>query len=522
MFAQAPTRRTWLRASAALGAALVAPRFLTAQTPVRLVGPAFTLGVASGYPRPDGFTLWTRLAPIPLSLDGGMPAARVRVDVEVALDEAFAQVVARATRLATPEWAHSVHVDVRGLEAGRVYFYRFIALGEASPVGRTRTAPAVGAQVDRLRFATGSCQHFEDGFFVGHRHLATEDVDLMVFLGDYIYERSAAREAAVRAYWGGEVYTLEGYRARYAQHRTDADLQRLHAVAPWILVWDDHEVDNDWADWRSELLEPGFRARRAAAFQAYWEHQPMPEHMRPSVSGEARIYDTLDYGALARFYLLDDRQYRTPQACPDPERGGGSRAVVPAACPGYDAPDRTLLGEAQSRWLDAALKASGARWNVLSQQTLMAPGRRPSPQGQTLWTDGWDGYPVARQVLLDSVRKHRVQNPLVVGGDIHATVVANIHANPLDPRSPVVASEVCGTSLTSPGWSAEDEAGVLRENPHVKLVNARQRGYVVFDVTPQGVDARLRVVDEKKRDSGVATAAQVRLQAGRPGVEVAG
>jgi alkaline phosphatase D len=174
-----PTRRTWLQASAALGAALVAPRFVSAQSPVRLVGPAFTLGVASGYPRPDGFTLWTRLAPIPLSLDGGMPPARVRVEVEVARDEAFTQLAARATRLAAPEWAHSVHVDVRGLEPGRVYFYRFVALGEVSPVGRTRTAPAVGARTERLRFATGSCQHFEDGFFVGHRHLAGEDLDLI-------------------------------------------------------------------------------------------------------------------------------------------------------------------------------------------------------------------------------------------------------------------------------------------------------------------------------------------------------
>ncbi len=513
------TRRGVLGAGALLGAAFVLPRHVFAQSPVRLVGPPFSLGVASGYPRPDGISLWTRLAPMPLAPDGGMPPVRVKVEVEVAEDEAFTKVVGRATRLAVPEWGHSVHADVRGLAPGRAYFYRFLAAGEVSPTGRTRTAPATGATVDTLRFAIGSCQHYEFGWYVAHRHLLAEQVDLMLFLGDYMYERRSGDPTLVREYVGVETYTVGDYRVRYAQHRLDPDLQRLHAAVPWAMVWDDHEVDNDWAGLQGELLETGFAQRRAAAFQAFWENMPLPETMRPGPLG-MRIYDALDHGTLARFCLLDDRQYRSPQACPEPEKGGGSRSVTPAECPGYEDPKRTLLGELQTTWLDAALKDSPARWNVLAQQTFMAPGRRPSAKGPTFWTDGWDGYPAARLDVLARLQRHKVQNPLVVGGDIHATVVANVHASPQDPRSKIVASEVCGTSFTSPGWTAEDEDGVRKENAHVKYVNGRQRGYVVFDVTAKGLEARVRVVDEKRKDSGVTTATTVRVEAGRPGVTV--
>jgi alkaline phosphatase D len=308
----------------------------------RFVADPFSLGVASGYPTPDGFSLWTRLAPIPLVPHGGLEPEGVSLTLEVAEDEAFATVVHSGSHGAFPELAHSVHADVRGLKPDRWYFYRFHAGDASSPVGRTRTAPALDARVSRLRFAIGSCQHFEQGWYTAHRHLLAENLDLMLFLGDYIYEVSWGDDL-VRRYQGGEAVTVSDYRVRYAQHRTDPHLQALHGAVPWLVTWDDHEVDNDWADTQSEHLDPAFSSRRAAAFQAWYEHMPLPRSMLPS--GPAlRLHTTVPFGQLARFTMLDDRQYRTAQACPNPARGGGSTVVDAAACAELASPVRTMLG----------------------------------------------------------------------------------------------------------------------------------------------------------------------------------
>lgn len=516
-------------------ASFAPPRWARGAERQRFVADPFALGVASGYPTPDGFSLWTRLAPVPLREDGGMDPAPVMVALEVATDEAFHDVVVTLPQWTVSDLAHSVHIDVTGLQPGRPYFYRFHAGDATSPVGRTRTAPALDAPAGadaRLKLAIGSCQHFEQGWYVAHRHLLAEDLDLMVFLGDYIYENSWGDDL-VRRYDTPEPTTLAGYRNRYGQHRLDLDLQRLHAAVPWLVTWDDHEVDNDWAGDRGETMDPRFLERRAAAFQAWFEHMPVPRAFLPqSVGGgpvAATIYAEVAFGPLARVYMLDDRQYRSPQACPQPTKGGGSTTLAATSCEALLDPSRTMLGARQEQWLDAAFGRTRQQWNLVAQQTLMAPaepaaglpGPDGAPQPRKVWTDGWDGYPEARKRLLGALRKRKVANPIVLGGDCHCTYAADLRLDPLSNDAPVVASELCGTSLTSQGMSRAQSDATASVSPHLRYVNGWQRGYVTVTLTAGAAEAQVRAVDVKQRDSGVETVAAFRIDAGTPGVRPA-
>ena len=483
----------------------------------------FALGVASGYPSPDGFVIWTRLAPEPLAPDGagGMSPASMDVAWEVAEDPRFERIARRGVATAEAAWAHSLHVEVGGLGAGRPYWYRFVADGRASPVGRAATAPSPGAAAARLRFAFASCQHYEQGWFVAHRHMAAEGLDLVVFLGDYIYESSWGRDH-VRAHEAGEPATLAAYRRRHALYRSDIDLQASHAACPWLVTWDDHEVDNDYADDRSEDLWPRerFLARRAAAYRAFYEHMPLPPSMRPS-GPDMRIHARLDWGALARIHVLDDRQYRSHQACPRPGRGGSN--TVGASCAERLDPALTMLGGAQERWLDEGFASSGARWNVIAQQTLVARLARQSGGEARVWTDGWDGYPAARARLLDSLVARRASNPLVVGGDVHAWYAADLRRDFDDPRGAIVASEVCGSSITSQGPSHARLATLAPLNPHLRFADGATRGYAVATLARGGAEVALRTVETVKRaDAGISTLARIGIEDGRPGVHVSG
>ena len=512
------SRRDLLRGAIGLGAlALAAPFAARAQMRTRFTGYPFTLGVASGYPRPDGISLWTRLAPQPLAADGGMTVDEwVTVTWQVAEDEGFGRIVREGRVRTVQELAHSVHVDVEGLAPDRPYFYRFLAQDEASPIGRTRTAPAAGALPSRLRFAIASCQHYEQGYFNAYRHLQADAPDLMLFLGDYIYESSWGDEL-VRRHATPEPYDLDGYRVRHAQYRTDPDLQAAHAAMPWLVTWDDHELDNDWSAAASEHLDPRFLLRRAAALQAYYEHMPLPRAMLPQADGSMRIHTALDYGRLARFVVLDERQYRTAPACPSPYKGGGSDYVDPA-CAELRDPERTLLGAAQERWLQQQLRGSDARWNILAQQTLMVSMDTRPGEGASLLTDTWDGYPASRQRVLEELGRRRLGNPLVVGGDIHATVVANLTRDAADPSSAVVAAEVCSTSLASQGWPQEQYEGYLRDNPHLLFGRSDRRGYCLFTIEGDcQVDVRC-VETVKQREAGIETLARFVVEDGTRGI----
>lgn len=511
------SRRQLLSGALAAGAVRVGGPFVrSARGEPRAAGYPFTLGVASGYPVPTGVVLWTRLAPTPLVPGGGMPREAVVVDWEVASDEGMTRVVQRGQTAALPEWAHAVHVEVDGLDTGRWYWYRFHASGETSPIGRTRTAPGPLWTPDRLRFAFASCQHYEQGYFVAYRHMLADDLDLIVHLGDYIYESSWGRHH-VRKHGAPEPHTLEDYRIRHALYRTDPDLQAAHAAVPWLLTWDDHEVSNDYADDRSELAHPRawFLERRAAAYRAYYEHLPLRRQMVP-FGPHMRLYTRSDFGHLARFHVLDDRQYRSHQPCAPPGRGGS--AVVEDCAARLD-PSLTMLGDTQEQWLLRQLGRSHARWNVIAQQTLMGQlDRKPGP-GQQFWTDGWDGYPMARRRLLDYFGQRKPGNPVVIGGDVHSFLVGDLRPDFDDPRSPIVATEFVGTSITSQeGRSQERLDAIAADNPHIRFAHAPRRGYVRVEVTRQRLTADLRAVRTVAQPSAeVDTLASFVVEDGRPG-----
>jgi alkaline phosphatase D len=478
-------------------------------------GYPFTLGVASGEPVSSGVVLWTRLAPEPLN-GGGVGADPVAVDWEVAEDETFGRVVQRGTVVARAAWAHSVHAEVSGLEPERWYFYRFMAGGEVSPVGRTRTAPAVAGLPQRLRFGLGSCQHFELGYYAAHRHLNAEDLDLMVFVGDYIYE-GPGRAGSVRRHVGGEARTLVDYRNRHAQYKTDPDLRSLHAAVPWLVTWDDHEVDNNYAGTRSESLDPDFPRRRAAAYRAYFEHMPLRQRARPRESRMV-LRSRRDWGRLARLHLLDGRQRRTPQACPP--RGRGGAALIDERCPELHARGRTMLGMPQEGWLTEGLRAVPDRWNIIAQQTLMARARVMVDGHPRVSSDGWDGYPDARGRLLGTLADSGLRSCVVLSGDAHTAFVCDLKRNFDDDQAPVIAAEFCGTSITSPGRPQSRTDAIVRDNPHILYGDSAHRGYCVLDVTPEQCTARLRVIDNPAdRQAGVVTAATFLVGAGRPGAQ---
>ncbi len=516
-------RRKFLQALAAAGLYAAADARAQPSAKPRFAADPFSLGVASGYPLPSGMVLWTRLAPRPDEDGGGMGRAIVPVRWEVAKDEAMRDIVASGSAEAAPEWGHSVHAEPQGLAPDRPYWYRFSAGDAQSPVARTRTAPAADALPSRLRFAFASCQQYEQGYYGAWRHVVADAPDLVAFLGDYIYEKSWGRNH-VRKHNAGEPYALDEYRARYALYKSDPDLQAAHRACPWILAWDDHEVDNDYANDQPEDGMPAeqFLARRAAAYRTYYEHMPLPARMRPDAAGRMTIYTRFDWGRLARFHLLDDRQYRAHEACPRHPGQGGSNVVDAAECAALADPARSMLGAEQEAWLDAGLAATTGAWNIIAQQTLMAQLDRKAGEGKRVWTDGWDGYPVARRRLLESVASRKAANPVVIGGDVHSHWVADLKPDFDDAKSPVVASEFCGTSITSQGPTQKYVEAALAENPHLKYGRGDKRGYVRVEITPKQLAAELRAMESvQTADAACSTLVRYIVEDGRPGPQKA-
>jgi alkaline phosphatase D len=474
----------------------------------------YTLGVASGDPLPDGVVLWTRLAPSPLD-GGGMPDRGVSVRWEVAADDQFRRVVRRGEELAHPDGGHSVHADVRGLRPNAEYFYRFRApTGELSPVGRTRTAPEAGASPERLRFAFASCQNFQDGFYTSAGHLAEEDIAFVAFLGDYIYEGSPGTSGVRRHEGIGEPLTLVNYRNRHAQYKTDPSLQAAHGAVPWIVTFDDHELDNNWADdipQDPHLQSPeAFRLRRIAALQAYFEHMPLRRSARP-VGPDLQLYRRLRFGRLAEVSVLDTRQYRSDQ---------------PANLEQANDPARSMTGPEQEQWLTDGLAASQARWNLLANQVMWAQNDRTAGPAQTFDFDNWDGYRAQRRRLLEFFGSAGVRNPVVLTGDRHATWVCDLKPDFDDPTSPVVGAEITGTSMSS-GGDGDPVAfhntfdPIAAESPHWKFIDNR-RGYVVCDLDESRLLASLRTVSTVRQPTAtVGTFASFVVEDGRPGIEVA-
>ncbi|WP_208029461.1 alkaline phosphatase D family protein [Rhabdothermincola sediminis] len=472
------TRRSFLAGTiAAIAAARWQGSGQALPADVTLPDDPFTLGVASGDPDPGGFVIWTRLAPAPTS-GGGMPGVDLPVTWEVATDPSFATIVASGVSVAVVALAHSVHVEVSGLPPDAWFHYRFRAGGWTSPVGRARTAPAPGVRAP-LRFGVASCQRYVDGYYTAHRALSTEGCDLVVHLGDYIYEGGGS--GPVRSHGSPEATTLAGYRNRYGLYKSDPDLQAAHAMCPWLVVWDDHEVDNDYAGVHSAdgVPEGEFLSRRAQAYQAWYEH--LPVRLRVPAGPNVVIHRSIRWGGLARFHLLDTRQHRDPQPC-----GGG----LSSPCGDWDDEGRTLLGPSQEAWLLDALGSREAVWEVLANQVVFAP----MPIGTARNMDQWDGYPAARQRLWSVLRD--VPNPVVVTGDIHLGALAKLHRELEDPSTPPVGVELVGPPISSrftaaPPAVVEAVVGAL---PWFEHVNASDRGYLIVELTEDALQARYRVV----------------------------
>jgi alkaline phosphatase D len=473
----------------------------------------FSLGVASGDPASDGFVLWTRLCPDPLN-GGGMPRERVNVGWEVAADDGFRQVVARGDAVAAPGLAHSVHVEVGGLQPARDYFYRFTAGGERSPLGRARTAPAPGDLRKQLVFGVASCQSYQSGYFTALKHLADEELDAVLHLGDYIYESGAWSRTPVRPQ-GPEVATLAEYRNRYALYKSDPDLQAAHHRHSFIVTWDDHEVQNNYANTIPQRPGPPgpFLRRRAAAYQAYYEHLPLRRSSMPK-GPNARLYRRLSYGALAELFVLDTRQYRTDQPCGD---------GVARRCPETLDPRATMLGSAQKAWFLDGLAASRAKWDLVLNQVPFGQIDNVAGPGATYDTDKWDGYLVERRLLTEAFLAHP-KKPVLVTGDMHANAAVELKADFDDERSPVVGTEFVGTSISS-GGDGGDLPSVgrtfLEANPHLRFYNG-QRGYLRCTLTPEQLTTDFRVLEYVGQPgSPVRTRASFRVEPGRPRLQSA-
>lgn len=476
----------------------------------------FSLGVASGQPQPDGVVLWTRLRIS--EADAALKSQAVSVLCEVFADAALRQPVRQWRVQTDASRGHSVHVVTTGLQSGRPYWYRFVCGNARSPVGRARTAPGLQDPVDRLRIALASCQHFEQGYFSAHREMAARELDLVLFVGDYIYE-SSNPQYLLRPHQGGVPKTLDDYRERHAQYKSDADLRACHAAHTWVMTWDDHEVVNDYANDldRNYTDAQVFLRRRAAAYQAYFEHMPLRLGPDPVNASQMRIHDRMAWGRLADVWTLDCRQYRDHPACPDPNRGGG-RVVL--GCEALADPARSLLGAAQEQWLSQSLQSSTRRWKLVAQSTQMSSSGVNTPLGRSAFTDGWDGYPQARARLLNSVAQAGLQNVVVLGGDVHMNVAAQLRVQPNDERSPVVASEIVTTSVTSRGLGGKLLGQILDSNPDIVHARSDERGFTLLEVKPEAIQVEFMTTPHPaKTDSVFKVQARAVIRSGVAGLQ---
>lgn len=504
------TRRSVLAGS---GALLFAPAILRAQT--LFTAWPFRLGVAAGDPQPDGFVIWTRLAPDPLAEHGGMPMQAVAVDWEVAADASFKTIVAKGEAVARPELGHAVHVEVEGLQPDRPYWYHFLIGRERSITGRARTMPAAGARVDGLRIGVAGCQNYEDGLYTAYRHMAEEDLAFVFHYGDYIYEGRTSHARwnwnsgpqplePVRRHVGQELYDLADYRRRYAQTKLDTDLQAVHAAFAFFPTFDDHEVDNNWTGNHDQDDVPieYARLRRQAALQAWYEHMPVRRSSIPA--GPAiQMYRGARWGDLADFRFLDTRQFRSPQPC-----GDGFQPV----CAGVSDPKAEILGREQE---SMATAPGRARWTVLAQQVMMMTmdrrtGDQPAP---IMNMDTWSAYAVPRARILKALASRG--DVVVLTGDEHQNFAGQVRG----PDDRPVAVEFVSTSISSGGDGQDLRPGsdrMMANNPHLTFLND-QRGYLVCDIGRDQWRSDFMVMDQVSRPEGrISRRASFVVEGGKP------
>jgi alkaline phosphatase D len=479
----------------------------------------YTLGIASGDPLPDSVIIWTRLAPNPLEADGAMPSETFSVEWTVATDEGMSDIVNTGTATAEPDHAHTIHVDADGLEPATEYYYQFACRGETSPIGRTKTAPAAGASVDAFQFGFASCNRWVDGHYTAFGQMAEDELDLIVHLGDYIYEygidvSESPREKSLPQEYKKETTDLDTYRLRYGLYKSDPNLRAAHASAPWLVTRDDHEVDNNWAgnvpqDPDKQSTE-AFIQRRAAALKAYYEHLPFRMEQKPDDASQ-KLYRYYEFGDLLDFNVLDTRLYRSDQACDD--------VFNKVDCAERFEEDRTILGDAQEEWLLENLSATETTWNVLANQLPFATMDFKQGPEEGFRTEQWDGY-VPEQNLVKTAFEEDANNPVVITGDFHSHW-ANTLISAKDGSSEPVGAEFVGTSISSGGNGTDmDDFGryVVTENDNVEYYN-NQRGYVRCTVTPDNWTTEFQVLEYVDEPGApMRTDATVELTAGQPGI----
>ena len=526
-------RRQFLTGAAAAAAALAVGCSSDSEGAARTTGPSttamaapttssvpdlatdpFTLGVASGDPLTDRVILWTRLV---TDLDdqtgtGGIgeppPGAdEWAVRWEVASDEKFEKLVASGDEPAPADLGHSVHVDVDGLEPDTWYWYRFRIGDHTSPVARTRTTPAPDADVDRLRFAFASCQLRSGGYWTAYDAMAEDDLDVVFHLGDYVYEYPGG-EGDLAVPLDTEPQNIGDYRRLYGAYKRDPKIQAAHTRCPWIVTWDDHEVENNVAGAvpEKDADRDTFPERRAAAFQAFWEHHPL--RIDAPTDDGLHLYRSFTYGDLADIWVLDGRQYRSDQAC------GDKIPTVASECAELDDPKRTMLGEEQEKWLHDGLAKAQRTWKVIAQQTVV---KALVIGDLVLNVDQWDGYPAARRRLLEAIADGGVDNVVVLTGDIHAAGAADLRLPDAGQEGSIVASELVCPGISSPGLIPDG----LVDPSTFGLVHAnlKTNGYVRCEVTPEKWKAEFIDVDISVPTAPAKVDATLELTAGEHGLK---
>lgn len=508
-------RRELLAAGAAVAGSCILPPVwaAAAEDPaarIRFDPAPFTLGVASGDPTESAVIIWTRVAPDPFAPRGGLSGPQP-VTWVVATDARMGNIVARGTAVALPAQAGAVHIDVKGLKPDTEYFYAFWAGNSRSVVGRTKTVPAAG--VDRARFAVVSCQSIENGRYAAFERIVEEKPDFLLHLGDYIYEHKLNQSwpAAVRK----EADDLESYRARYSLYKGDPQLRAAHQAMPWIVTWDNHEVAaSDW-----NFPHPAFQSRRAVAYQAWYENMPirLPAGL-PDGRGGFRIYRQLAYGNLIDLVMLDARQHRDAPPC--------SPYWDPVACRDQDLdnPDRKMLGTEQKQWLKQTLSASKAAWRCIGSSLLMSDVKLGSVTPYTL---PWQGYRAERSDILGHIADNNMRNVVILSGDWHRAIVCNVKRDYDDIAAPDIATEFCGSALTSngDGFRGGLSTFIARVNfyplnLHMRFYESELNGYFVCDVTRSSWTSTYRVVDRSKATSPAHTLAVFEVANGRPGIKM--
>ena len=507
------TRRLFLGASTAT--ALLTSSLVRAQIKVN----PFTLGIASGAPRDTSVILWTRLAPDPLK-GGGMPSSDVPVRYRVWADAEQRRLVRESDAVARASEGHSVHALIEGLQPGREYWYQFTVGAFETAIGRTRTS---NLRDPSVKLAVASCQSWQSGYFNAFADMAAWAPDCVIHVGDYIYEGGISPLGerrvdlageqrvfrTVRQHNSAEIVSLWDYRNRYALYNSDPALQAARAASPWIVAMDDHEIDNNWAGDTPQDPEAQtpleWKVRKLAALKAYYEHMPIEKPpIIDGIESSLQMYGLYRFGP-AQVHLLDTRQFRADQVC-----GDGFPGQVP--CAEATRPDRSMLGATQEQWLYGALKQSDAAFNVLASQCWLSPYRyNKVPEPAAVNFDSWDGYPVARQQLLD-VLGDGVANPLAISGDWHCAAAMTMHAEPFNVKSRRIGHEFAGTSIASEcPWDGAMEQS-RADNPHVRHYNGRERGYCRFEVDGKHWTTAYRVVaDQYDAKSAVSTEIEMRV-----------